>query len=136
MTIAQPGNRPRRGVWMFAVLHPAFALTGVVHAIGGALLPSIASSFHLTDAQSGSLFFWYFLGTSLGALFCVRHYARLMSLGFMVAAVICGGIANASVSWLGPLFLLLGWAGYELWSGRAAGSQQVSGSVAVQAARG
>jgi fucose permease len=93
---------------MFAVLHPAFALTGVVHAIGGALLPSIASTFQLTDAQSGSLFFWYFLGTSLGALFCVRHYARLMYVGFAVAAVTCAGIANAPISWFGPLFLLLG----------------------------
>jgi fucose permease len=93
---------------MFAVLHPAFALTGVLHAIGGALLPSVASAFHQTDAQSGALFFSYFLGTSAGALFCVGRYARVMSAGFAVVTVACFGIAVAASAWLIPLFLLLG----------------------------
>ena len=93
---------------MFVVLHPAFALTGVLHAIGGALLPSVASAFQLTDAQSGSLFFWYYLGTSLGALCCVGRYARLMTAGFLLATGSCLGVAFATNAWLRPLFLLLG----------------------------
>ena len=51
-------------------LHPVFALTGVLHSIGGPLLPSLAATFHLTDSQSGFLFLAYFAGTSLGALLC------------------------------------------------------------------
>ncbi|MGC2614364.1 MAG: MFS transporter, partial [Terracidiphilus sp.] len=51
-----------------AILHPVFALTGVLHAVGGALLPSIAARFHLSDSTSGLLFLLYFAGTSLGAL--------------------------------------------------------------------
>ncbi len=100
--------RPRSEPVMFAVLHPAFALTGVLHAIGGALLPSVASAFQLTDAQSGSLFFSYFLGTSVGALFCVGHYVRLMTAGFLVVAATCFGIAFAGNTFLQPLFFALG----------------------------
>ncbi len=47
------------------VLHPVFLLTGVLHAIGGPLLPSVASAFHLNDSQSGFLFLLYFAGSSL-----------------------------------------------------------------------
>lgn len=108
MTTVQGGNRSRSGVGTFAVLHPAFALTGVMHAIGGALLPSVSSTFQLTDAQSGSLFFSYFLGTSLGALFCVRHYVRLMTVGFLVAGMACAGVVYAGRSMLAALFLVMG----------------------------
>jgi len=108
MTIGQPVKASRGGLGMFAVLHPAFALTGVLHAVGGALLPSVATTFRLTDAQSGSLFFWYYLGTSIGALFCVGHYARLMAAGFVIVAGACFAIAGAGSAWLPPLFLLLG----------------------------
>jgi FHS family glucose/mannose:H+ symporter-like MFS transporter len=101
-------NQGQNELAMFAVLHPAFALTGVLHAIGGALLPSVASAFQLTDAQSGSLFFWYYLGTSLGALCCVGRYARLMTAGFLLAAGACLGIGLATNAWLRPVFLLLG----------------------------
>jgi hypothetical protein len=52
-----------------AVLHPVFALTGLIHASGGPLLPSLVSTFQLNDSQSGLLFFLYYSGTSLGALF-------------------------------------------------------------------
>jgi fucose permease len=90
------------------VLHGSFALTGVLHAIGGALLPSIAQAFHLTDKQSGVLFLLYFIGTALGALFCVGRYAQLMSAGFLVLAVACLGIACANAMLLRPLFLMLG----------------------------
>jgi fucose permease len=90
------------------VLHTAFALTGVFHAIGGSLLPSITLAFHLGDKQSGLLFFLYFLGTALGALFCVGHYAQLMGGGFLVVAAACLAIAHADAVLLRPLFLVLG----------------------------
>lgn len=98
-------NSPRR---MLVVLHPVFALTGVLHAIGGPLLPSIASTFHLNDNQSGLLFLMYFAGTSLGALFCRVNYARTMALGFLAALLCC--LAVATVPWpvLPLVFLLLG----------------------------
>jgi fucose permease len=90
------------------VLHAGFALTGVLHAIGGALLPSISEAFHLSDKQSGLLFFLYFLGTALGALFCVGRYGRLMGAGFALMAAACAGIAQADGFLLRPLFLVLG----------------------------
>ena len=101
-------KRSRTDRVMFAVLHPAFALTGVLHAVGGALLPSIASTFHHSDAQSGSAFFAYFLGTSLGALFCVGNYVRLMTAGFLVVSITCFGIATAGHAALLPMFFALG----------------------------
>ena len=90
------------------VLHPAFALTGVIQAIGGPLLPSLASTFHLNDNQSGLMFLLYFAGTSLGALFCRGNYARTMVVGFIGVAACCLGIAATSRPLLPPLFLLLG----------------------------
>ncbi len=93
---------------MLGVLHAGFALTGVLHAIGGALLPSITRAFHLSDKQSGLLFFLYFLGTALGALLCVGRYAQLMAAGFIVMAAACVGIAHADAVLLRPLFLVLG----------------------------
>ncbi len=108
MMIVRPGIRSRRGTLIFSVLHPVFALTGVMHAIGGALLPSLSSTFGLTDAQSGSLFFSYYLGTSLGALFCVRRFVRLMTAGFLLAGAACAGVAFAGGAVLAPLFVVLG----------------------------
>jgi fucose permease len=90
------------------MLHPLFALTGILHSIGGPLLPSLASVFRLGDTQSGSLFLFYFAGTSLGALLCTRKYARLISFGFAGVAAACLGIASAGRMMLEPLFLLLG----------------------------
>jgi fucose permease len=90
------------------VLHAGFALTGVLQAIGGALLPSITQTFHLSDKQSGLLFFLYFMGTALGALFCVGRYAQLMSAGFAVLAAACVAIAHADSTLLRALFLVLG----------------------------
>ncbi|MFZ0745689.1 MAG: MFS transporter [Terracidiphilus sp.] len=91
-----------------AVLHPVFALTGVLQAIGGPLLPSLATAFHLTDSQSGLLFLLYFGGTSLGAFFCRVNYARSMALGFVAMAACCLGVAASNRLLLPPLFLLLG----------------------------
>lgn len=91
-----------------AVLHPVFALTGVMHAIGGPLMPSLEATFHLNDNQAGGLFLLYFGGTSLGALLCRERYARTMAIGFLGAAVCSMGMALTNRPMLPVLFLLLG----------------------------
>lgn len=91
-----------------AVLYPAFALTGVVHAIGGPLLPSLAATFHLSDSESGLIFLLYFGGSSLGPFFCRGSYARSMALGFLAMAMCCTGVALAPRPLLPIAFLLLG----------------------------
>jgi fucose permease len=90
------------------VLHAVFALTGVLHAVGGALLPSLAVRFHLSDSTSGLLFLLYFAGTSIGALFCRGSYARLMTIGFAAMVCTCLAIAASPRLLLAPAFLLLG----------------------------
>lgn len=101
------GDCPRAGQ-ILAVLHPVFALTGIIHAIGGPLLPSLAATFQLTDSQAGLLLFFYFTGTSLGALLCVGNYARSLALGFAGITVACLGVALASRALVLPLFLAMG----------------------------
>ena len=91
-----------------AVLHPVFALTGVLHVVGGALLPSISARFHLSDSDSGLLFLLYFAGTSIGALLCKRNYARTMTVGFVAMAFSCLAVAVSSRALLWPVFFLLG----------------------------
>lgn len=91
-----------------AVLHPAFALTGVLHAVGGALLPSLATHFHLSDSTAGLLFLLYFAGTSLGALLCRGNYARLITVGFAAMICTCLAVAFSPRSLLEPVFLILG----------------------------
>ena len=90
------------------VLHAAFGLTGVLHAIGGALLPAIAASFELSDSRAGTLFLCYYLGTLLGALVCVGRYVRLLTLGFLMTAAVCWGIAAGSPGTLTMLFFAMG----------------------------
>ena len=91
-----------------AVLHPAFALTGVVHAIGGPLLPSLASTFNLGDSQSGFLFLAYYLGTSVGALLCASNHARSITIGFFALTATSLAIAASGHTLLLPLFFTLG----------------------------
>lgn len=90
------------------VLHGVFALTGVLHAVGGALLPSIAQTFRLSDKQSGNLFLLYFVGAACGALLCVGRYTRLMTAGFLVVAASAVAIARVDAVLLQPLFFVLG----------------------------
>jgi len=92
------------------VLHPAFALTGILQAIHGALLPSLASTFHFSDSQSGLLLTLYFSGTALGALLCRPNYSRSLAAGFVALTIICPCIALANPFFLFPLFLLMGTA--------------------------
>ena len=91
-----------------ATLHPVFALTGVLHVIGGALLPSISARFHLSDSQSGLLFLLYFAGTSVGALLCRSNYSRTMTAGFAAMACMCLAVSLSSRTLLNPIFFLLG----------------------------
>jgi fucose permease len=93
---------------MLAVLHPVFALTGVLHAVGGAILPSLAARFHLSDSASGLLFLLYFAGTSIGALLCRGNYARLMTTGFAAMVFTCVAVVFSPRAFLAPAFLLLG----------------------------
>lgn len=93
---------------MLVVLHPVFALTGVLHTVGGAILPSLAARFHLSDSTSGLLFLLYFAGTSIGALLCRGGYARLMTIGFAAMVGTCLAVASSPRSLLIPVFLLLG----------------------------
>jgi len=102
-------SHPRRSAGQtLAVLHPVFALTGVLHSIGGPLLPSLAMTFCLTDSQSGLLFLVYFAGTSLGALLCGRNHARSITSGFVGLTCACLLIVLSNRAFLYPLFLLLG----------------------------
>ena len=91
-----------------ALLHPVFALTGILHTVGGALLPSLAARFHLNDSASGLLFLLYFAGTSLGALLCRGSYARLITIGFAAMICTCLAVAASPRPLLAPVFLLLG----------------------------
>jgi fucose permease len=90
------------------VLHPAFALTGIFLSVNGPLLPSLASTFHLIDSESGLLIFLFFAGTSVGATLCRGNYARLMTVGFLLTVACCLGIAVADRTFVFPLFFLLG----------------------------
>lgn len=90
------------------LLHASFALTGILHAIGGALLPALALSLGLSDNRSGALFFCYYLGTAIGALASVGRYVPRMAGGFAVAAAICCAIAWGEPALLPGLFLALG----------------------------
>jgi fucose permease len=90
------------------VLHPLFALTAVLHVVGGALLPSLSARHHLSDAESGLLFLLYFAGTSIGALLCRGKYARTMMVGFVAMACACLAVSVSPRSLLEPLFFVLG----------------------------
>ncbi|HKD60135.1 MAG TPA: MFS transporter [Terracidiphilus sp.] len=93
---------------MLGVLHPVFALTGVLHTVGGAVLPSLVARFHLSDSASGLLFLLYFAGTSLGALLCRTRYARTMTVGFAAMSGMCLAVAWSPLFLLAPVFLMLG----------------------------
>lgn len=74
---------------MLVVIHPVFALTAVADAITGPMLPSLARSFHLSDSESGLLFFWIFSGMAAGALLCRGNYARVLTSGLFALTVVC-----------------------------------------------
>src|SRR3954470_7902820 len=90
------------------VLHPVFALTAVLHVVGGALMPSLSARYHLRDSVSGLLFLLYFAGTSIGALLCRRNYARTMLVGFVAMAGAGLAVSGSPRGLLEPLFFVLG----------------------------
>jgi MFS transporter, FHS family, glucose/mannose:H+ symporter len=93
---------------MLLVLHPAFALTGVGCAITGALLPSLAQTFALTDSQSGLLVFAVYAGMATGALLCRGNYARIIAFGLAAVAATSIGMAFAERPLLFPIAFLYG----------------------------
>ncbi len=74
---------------MLLVLHPVFALTGIADVITGPMLPALARSLHLSDSQSGLLFFWIFTGMATGALLCRGDYARILTGGLFALTIGC-----------------------------------------------
>jgi fucose permease len=90
------------------LLHPAFALTGILQVVHGALLPSLAERYGFSDSQSGLLLTLYFIGTAVGALLCRPNYGRSVVAGFLGVTCCCLGIAAAGQLFLFPLFLLMG----------------------------
>jgi MFS transporter, FHS family, glucose/mannose:H+ symporter len=104
--MAAPTTIPSARVMV--VLHPVFALTAVLHVVGGALLPSLSARYHLSDSDSGLLFLLYFAGTSIGALLCTRKYARTMLVGFVAMAGACLAVSVSPRVLLEPLFFMLG----------------------------
>jgi fucose permease len=74
---------------MLVVLHPVFALTAVADVITGPMLPSLARSFHLSDSESGLLFFCIFSGMAAGALLCRGNYAHVLMSGLFALTVTC-----------------------------------------------
>jgi MFS transporter, FHS family, glucose/mannose:H+ symporter len=93
---------------MLAVLHPVFALTAIADAITGPMLPSLARSFHLSDSQSGLLYFCIFAGTATGALLCRGNYARILTAGLFAFSVGCLCFPWISRTLLNPFALLFG----------------------------
>ncbi len=93
---------------MLLVLHPVFALTGAGCAITGALLPSLARSFALTDSQSGFLIFAVYAGMATGALLCRGNYARIIAFGLAAMAATSIGIASTTRPFLFPVAFLYG----------------------------
>jgi len=101
----EPLKSPSRTL---ALLHPLFALTGVLHAVGGSLVPSLAQRFHLNDRGAAILFLLYYAGTSIGALLCRWNYARTITLGFTGVVGSCLAIVAAPRPLLPLAFLFLG----------------------------
>jgi fucose permease len=108
--VPQPVKEPNQTTaWKaLTVLHPAFALTGILQVVHGALLPSLAARFSFSDSQSGLLLTLYFGGTAMGALLCRPNYGRSVAAGFLGVTCCCLGIAASAQVFLFPLFLLMG----------------------------
>jgi len=99
----------KKTAWQaLTVLHPVFALTGVLQVVHGALLPSLAARFGFNDSHSGLLLTLYFIGTALGALLCRPNYGRSIVTGLAGVTCCCLGIAAGAQGVLFPLFFLMG----------------------------
>ena len=152
------GARQGGLVWLVGVVLIAITgmLFGVFFGLMGALVfPALATRAPDVFGQGPppsflALFIVGTLANVLGAILMgipmltKRIYPRWCGYLMMIEAVL--GIASFVVSGPSsspiaqilnvvsplPLFVVLGWAGYELWSGRASASEVVSRSVAAQ----
>ncbi|MFC6644069.1 MFS transporter [Granulicella cerasi] len=89
-------------------LAAGFLLAGLGTAILGPVLPYVAKMWHLSDANSGSLFFFKFVGAFLGGVAVASHLRRSITLGSLLCCVGFGGFAVAPHAWLGAIALLVG----------------------------
>jgi len=81
-----------------------FLLAGLGTVLLGPILPSVSLHWHLTDSQSGPLFFAKFLGSFIGGI-SVPRKLRLGILGGMALACVgfgafglCGGVLTGSLA--------------------------------------
>lgn len=94
---------------LLALLYLAFALTGVLTALPGPLLPILLQRWTLTDAQGGAIIAAQFLAGLIGALFANRDRSQSILMGLTLMAL--GTLGLAYLAW--P-FLLVAVAGYGL----------------------
>src|SRR5579872_7185376 len=76
-------NRARR---IFG-LHLGFALTGIGTTLLGCILPSLAASWHISDARSGMLFAAQFAGSATGALLVRQDFFAGVVRGYVLLIV-------------------------------------------------
>ena len=106
---APPARKTQSDVTLLALLYLTFALTGVLTALPGPLLPSLLQQWRLSDAQGGSFIAAQFLAGLTGALFANRDRSRGLLLGMALMAT--GTLGLAYLPW--P-YLLVAVGGYGL----------------------
>jgi FHS family glucose/mannose:H+ symporter-like MFS transporter len=75
------------------LLYFSFAITGVLTALPGPLLPILLKAWTLTDAQGGSIIAAQFFASMTGALFANRNLRTSLLLGLVLMAVGTFGLA-------------------------------------------
>ena len=148
-------------VWLVGVV--LIAITGMLFGIffglmGALVFPALASQATnpFGEGPPPSFFALFIVGTLANVVGAIlmgipmitkRIYARWCGYMMIVEAVLAvvGFFVNGpgpssligqilNVAGPLPLFLVLGWAGYELWSGKVSASHVATGSVAAQPA--
>lgn len=99
---APTGVRTRHPAAFLIFLYLAFALTGILTALPGPLLPILTGQWKLTDAQAGSIIAAQFLGNLGGCLFANRNLRLSLLLGMALIALGTG------------TFVLAGWPAVKL----------------------
>src|SRR5258707_955252 len=88
--LSKPVNSART---VMVLLYISFALTGVLTALPGPLLPIMLKGWMLTDAQGGSIIAAQFFASMTGALFANRNLRTSLFLGLLLMAVGTFGLA-------------------------------------------
>ncbi|MCU1310673.1 MAG: transporter, major facilitator family [Candidatus Angelobacter sp.] len=78
---------------VMVLLYISFALTGVLTALPGPLLPILLKGWALTDSQGGSIIAAQFFASMTGALFANRNLRTSLLLGLVLMAVGTFGLA-------------------------------------------